>query len=222
MAGIAKPNIPEIGKETTVNFLSSRTDYTPNFKTELFDGILSSTNSVNSALFFYTRYTGCFVEFEVTEKCRIWGYTLDHSDSGGNLLNPCALYKKDENTNQYVFVKNSNTPVANQWYSLFDELEVGTYKIQSSDNTNYCGWSEWYIEQLEKENINPLTIKKTLKDNLPTSIDSSKDELYFTEDGGIYISRNDGTVRQVGIDDEMMKKIENLKSGSVGLATRKW
>lgn len=211
MAGIAKPNIPELGKETTVNFLSSRTDYTPNFRTELFDGNISSTNSLNSALFLSTRYTGCFVEFEVTEKCRIWGYTLDYSDSGGNLLNPCALYKKDENTNQYVFVKNSNTPVANQWYSIFDELEVGTYKIQSSDNTNYCGWSEWYIEQLEKENINPLTIKKTLKDNLPTSIDSSRDELHFTEDGGIYLSKNDGTLRQVGVDDETIEKIADIE-----------
>ena len=211
MAGIAKPNIPELGKETTVNFLSSRTDYTPNFKTELFDGSLSSTNSVNSALFFYTSYTGCFVEFEVTEKCRIWGYTLHYSDGGGNLLNPCALYKKDEATNQYIFVKNSNTPIANQWYTLFDELEVGTYKIQSSDGTNYSGWIEWYVEQLEKENISPLKIKKTLKDNLPTSIDSSRDEIYFTEDGGIYLSKNDGTIRQVGIDDETKDKIADIE-----------
>lgn len=210
MAGIAKPNVDGLGKETTVNFLSSRTDYTPNFKIELFDGSLSSTNSVNSALFFYTSYTGCFVEFEVTEKCRIWGYTLDYSDSGGNLLNPCALYKKDETTNQYVFVKNSNTPIANQWYTIFDELEVGTYKIQSSARTNYSGWTEWYIEKLEKENINPLKIKKTLKDNLPTSIDSSRDELHFTEDGGIYLSKNDGTIRQVGIDDETKDKIQEM------------
>ena len=67
-----------------------------------------------------------------------------------------------------------------------------------------------------------LLIKKTLKENLPTSVDSSRDELHFTEDGGIYLSKSDGTLRQVGVDDETMKNIKNLTSRSVGLVTRKW
>lgn len=100
------------------------------------------------------------------------------------------------------------------------------YKVVTIDNIN--------------EDLKPITINKTLKENLPTQLtDTSKDELHFTEDGGIYLSRNNGTIVQVGVDDEtkekinsiddlsndvgkINKKLSNINENEIGLMSRKW
>ena len=53
-----------------------------------------------------------------------------------------------------------------------------------------------------------LSIHKTLKENLPLQIDNSKDEIHFTEDGRIYISKNDGTFQSCNTGD-IIKEISN-------------
>lgn len=59
--------------------------------------------------------------------------------------------------------------------------------------------------------VAPLEIHKTLKQNLPPQVqDTSKDELHITEDGGIYISQTNGTLKQIGVDTETKNKIDDL------------
>lgn len=145
MAGLAKPPISNIGEETTIEIISSKTSYTPNFKTDLFDGSIAAPQNLG-ALFLYTSYTGCYVTFKVTTPCRIWAYTTAYSDGGGNVLNPVGLYKCDSDGTNPIYKKLSNIPSYNQWYLLFDRLEIGTYMIKSGVVENYCAWNEWYIE----------------------------------------------------------------------------
>ena len=59
-----------------------------------------------------------------------------------------------------------------------------------------------------------LIVHKTLKADLPKIVDSTHDELHFTEDGGIYLSKLDGTLVQVGIDNALREKIEGLENGT--------
>ena len=53
-----------------------------------------------------------------------------------------------------------------------------------------------------------LSIHKTLEKNLPLQIDNTKDEIHFTEDGKIYISKNDGTFRSCNTGD-IIREVSN-------------
>ena len=52
-----------------------------------------------------------------------------------------------------------------------------------------------------------LTIHKTLKENLPLQI-NNKDEIHFTEDGRIYINRNDGKLQACNTGD-IIREVNN-------------
>ena len=67
------------------------------------------------------------------------------------------------------------------------------------------------IKSNQRAIVAPLEIHKTLKQNLPPQVqDTSKDELHITEDGGIYISQTNGTLKQIGVDTETKNKIDDL------------
>ena len=59
--------------------------------------------------------------------------------------------------------------------------------------------------------IEKLLIKKTLKENLPQRIATSNPELHFTEDGGLYMSKEDGTLQQIGVDDSTHERLDDIE-----------
>ena len=61
------------------------------------------------------------------------------------------------------------------------------------------------LKDISKTN---LSIHKTLKENLPLQIDNAKDEIHFTEDGQIYISKNDGTLKSCNTGD-IIREVSN-------------
>lgn len=65
-----------------------------------------------------------------------------------------------------------------------------------------------------------ITINKTLEDNMPSRVkDLSIAELHFTEQGNMYISKQDGTFQEVFVNNPLPKDLVNLFSGTVASST---
>lgn len=140
-----KPNVDGLRKETTIEFLQSNLDsYTPNYKDYIFNKNVGGT-AIPQGIFMYTRY-GNYVGFKTTRKIRIWGYPSEISDSGGNALNRAKILKQQDD-GTYKEFRLGNKPTSYEWYDIAGELEPGCYRFMVGEN-NYCGWSEWYVEDL--------------------------------------------------------------------------
>lgn len=134
--------------------------------------------------------------------------------------------------NSWVDVYENNspgfTPNTSKLFE-FGTVDYRYYKIllTSSSTAHTMDKLRFYYASSEGS----LSIHKTLKDELPQSIDTSKDELHFTEDGGIYISKNDGTFLKCGgdkndnievlnmlseVDGQLMYNNKQVGSGSTG------
>ena len=120
-------------------------------------------------------------------------------------------------------VLKDGTIVKDSGYSVnFPKSTTGTISVNHTESIN-----EYYIRI--SYNTNPsyphhipslfiegatiykeyyISINRIDKTSVPSSItDPTKGQMYFTEDGGIYISTEDGTVIKSGVDAETLTKI---------------
>lgn len=206
MAGNARPNIEGLGNEVTLNIISSK-------GTGSVDGLFDGTcvNEWNTSRVFYWNVgDSAYIEFSTDKPINIWrcGTTSWASAHYGVFI----IYKQNE-LGVYEDITSEieqyTSPITEkQWEKSVSRLPEGTYKFVCPTTRID---SEWYVEEYIPPVVTPLSFHKVLKDEIPTSISNTEhDEIYFTEDGGIYLSKNDGTLRQIGIDDETKDKIQEI------------
>lgn len=148
MAGLAKPNIEGLGSEAPIILTSTSYHNGVNDDTieSLLDGNLNTHTKYGVLV---TTNTQSHFKFKIDKKVRIHAYGTSYSDSGGSAGKKVKLYNTDENTLVGEFQTKQH-----EWYVLFPELEAGSYqlKVESSSN-NYIQFTEWYVEDLECDNI---------------------------------------------------------------------
>ncbi|WP_231160361.1 hypothetical protein [Clostridium botulinum] len=150
MSGNAKPNIKKLGKEGEIKFIHY------NSRNNTFDDTSSlSDGSINNK----TGY-GCLLNvtyneskgqeensiiFEVFQKSNIWAYGQSYSDGGGSTPANLNLFKKEKES--WKIIRNNIKTKDNEWYLLFENIDIGTYKLEVIGN--YVSFTEWYIEKLK-------------------------------------------------------------------------
>ncbi|MEW9096534.1 MAG: hypothetical protein AB2417_15755 [Clostridiaceae bacterium] len=153
MAGNAKPDVPNLGKEGKINFLEYNDQGRFDKIETLLDGDLKNHTAFGVILYSFSPY----IEFELPQKSNIWAYGQPYSDGGGYTPMPVYLYK--EINGKFERIGSSIPTKNNSWYSLCKDLEIGVYRIQYS--SSYTMFTEWYIEHLltqdflirQKENL---------------------------------------------------------------------
>lgn len=141
MAGTAKPNIPNLGKEGQINLISYDDKNTYDTLNTLIDGSISShRHAIGVALFDVSPE----IVFELLQNSNIYAYGVHYQDSGGSTPKPLHLYKLINGV--YELIDNNIQTKDNQWYLLKDKLGKGTYKLQYT--ARYTSFTEWYIEAI--------------------------------------------------------------------------
>lgn len=202
MAGLAKPNAEGLGEEVVHELIDS---YVKNSADGLFDGICSNEWDTNRVC--YWNSTSSYITITTYGDCNMW---RSGTSSWIDYSNPFIIHKKDKD-GQFInitdgIVQNRENVTEKQWSKFISNLKAGTYKFVS---TRLRLDSEWYLESTTPTGSNiPLSINKTLKANLPELVESNKDEIHFTEDGGIYINNNDGDLIQCNTGT-IIKEISN-------------
>lgn len=95
----------------------------------------------------------------------------------------------------------SHTEAINEYY----------IKIQYNTNVSYPHHiPSLFIEGASIYKKYYIDVNRTIKTKVPASIeDPTKGQLYFTEDGGIYISSEDGNIIKCGVDTETLTRIDS-------------
>lgn len=95
----------------------------------------------------------------------------------------------------------------------FKEVEYRFFKLNVISNYggSYVCCSElYYLCDQDLDTLSqPIKLFKTLKTNLPKQVENNEQQIHFTDDGGIYITKNDGSLKSVGIEDDILEKINN-------------
>ena len=148
MAGDAKPNVPNLGREGRYEVLSCKLKYT-----DTADGLFSGKSEGGWLAGTAAGTTDDhFVEIKLYQRCRIWrtGY------SAGYYVGKLRVHKKSDD-GTYVKISDG-LPVTQRnnttWELFTDILLPGTYKFGEphSDPTNYGRIdSEWWIEAMESD-----------------------------------------------------------------------
>ena len=101
------------------------------------------------------------------------------------------------------------TDLSDEEHSVIIDGKYSTSKTHFSVTVieiDYDGEIKYYSENIQR--MSKLSIHKTLKENLPLQIDNTKDEIHFTEDGQIYISKSDGTFKPCNTGD-IIREVSN-------------
>lgn len=202
MAGLAKPNVDGLGEEVTHELIYS---YVKNSAEGLFDGIC--VNEWDTERVCYWNDTTTYITIRIDGDCNIW---RSGTSSWSNYSHPFIIHKENKD-GQFIditdeIVQKKENVTETQWSKFISNLKAGTYKFIA---TGLRIDSEWYLESIaQKTSGTPLSINKTLKENLPTLVEPNKDEIHFTEDGGIYINDKDGKLIRCNTGD-VVKEVSN-------------
>lgn len=187
MAGLCRPNDPNLIEVDMSKVIVLSVQSYNNSKTALFDGV--SKDSWADASTFYFRNDGDFIEFYVPEKFNLWRSGVD----GYATISVCSKFKKfyykATAEESYVDILPQITenllPVGNTigggWELNVPNLKAGYYKLHAGYRLD----SEWFLESIEGPGNGEF--KRIKEVNVPTTVTREEaGNLILTEAGNIY------------------------------------
>ena len=158
MAGIAKPNLPDLNDEMTeyqlIKSYNTNSPYGYGTGAALFDEKIHSYPYQNKHVF-SLNYKEDYLVVRVDKRCNVYRIGTDFNQNGSLRISP-STYKK------------VNVVTSNGWELYIEGLEPGTYTF--TNNGAYRSDSEWFFEEVPLHDASTV-IKKRVLEAIKNSID---------------------------------------------------